>query len=156
MSVADFMNVLNGSNPDQPSSSPYVPALSSTDPTPATFVGMGLPSDPVSSMPPPGLESTVAVDEPPPHISTMQAIFNTIKNDSANAVGWVETEAKSTVQGIYKTTKSAVGTVYDDVSAPIGNLLKGTYLYLLLGVVVLGGVIYFAGKSGALKIDRVV
>lgn len=124
------------------------------------YIDLGLPGSIDSSMPLPGLETTSAAISPAPPITTAQSIWDTIKNDSYSAMGAVETGVKNVYGGIkditktvYQDVSSGVGTVYDDVAAPVEKAATSTYWYLILGVIVIGGVLYFAGKSGALKIS---
>lgn len=119
------------------------------------YVPLGLPSDPVSLMPPSGLESTVAAQGTTPMLSSVQGIWNTITTDSESAYQWFVTpQGENPISFLYGKGKEAISTVVDDIAKPAGNLLEGVYWKLLLAVVVIGGVVYFAGKSGAVRISR--
>lgn len=113
------------------------------------YLPMGLPADPVSSMPPPGLESTVAANPGTPFISSLQEYWDVIKNDSESAVNYL----KGAVETGYETVKGGIGTVYDDITKPVSSIIDNAYWKIILAVVVVGGVIYFAGKSGALRVN---
>lgn len=80
---------------------------------------------------------------------------------SAVQKAWDETEnmykgayqqVKSIIGTVYEDTRSAAGTVYDDVSKPVSSILTGSYWYLILGIVVIAGGLYFIGKTGAIKV----
>jgi hypothetical protein len=151
--VAQFASFLVG-QADDPNAPPYTPA----DPTAASslaYTSMGLPADPVSSQPPAGFESSLAADPPKPTISSVaQGIWDEIKQDSTSAVSAVYGGTKKVVATVYEDVASGVGTVVNDVASPVKTALSSTYWYLLGAVAVLGAVIYFAGKSGALRISR--
>lgn len=124
---------------------------------------MGFPADPVSSSPPSGLQTTTAAIQSAPPISTFDSIWNTIKQDSTGILSYAEDEAKNAYGGIkdvgatvYGDIKSGAGTLYDDVSKPISGIISSAYTYIIVAVVVIGGIIYFAGKSGALRVTRAV
>jgi len=120
---------------------------------------LGLPSDPMSSYPPAGFETTVGAAQPEPHISTLQSVWNEIKQDSNSAISSVESGVKTVYGGIKDVTKTvygdvanAAGTVADDVTKPI----RTTYTYAVVGVIILFAGFYFLGKSGVLKVNAVV
>lgn len=125
---------------------------------------LGLPQDPVSTSAPAGLESAATADTAPPPIAGGQSSFwDTIQTDAASAVRGVETGIKNAYGGLKDVTKtvygdvsSGVGTVVSDVTTPVANAEKSLYWYLIGAVVVIGGVIYFAGKSGAVHVNAVV
>lgn len=126
---------------------------------------LGLPQDPVSTDPPAGFESAAMADAimTPPITGGNSSFWDTIKNDASSAVSIVETGAKNAYGGIKDVTKtvygdlsSGVGTVVDDVTRPVANAEKTVYWYLIGGVVVLLGGIYFIGKTGAFKVNAVV
>lgn len=119
-------------------------------------------ADPQGNSLPPGFETTPQAVSTPPPVTTGAGWWDTIKNDAAGAVGWAEDEAKNAYGGVknvastvYGDISSGVGTVYDDVARPVESALTATYWYTIFAVVVLGGVIYFAGKSGALRISGI-
>ncbi len=60
------------------------------------------------------------------------------------------------VKSGYETTKNVVSTVAGDIEKPISGILDNLYWRVIIVVVVLGGVIYFAGKSGALRVSKIV
>lgn len=121
---------------------------------------IGLPADPSPTTPPPGLDHTEAGNIAAPLITTAQSIWDTIKQDSISAVNAVETGVKNVYGGIkdvtktvYTDVKSGVGTVADDVTHPVAEATKTTYWYLLLGIIVVAGGLYFVGKSGAVRVS---
>lgn len=115
------------------------------------WVAIGLPADPNPVSPPLGLESTPsAVAEPPLISSVTPSIWQTIKSDSVNVFHSVIEESETAVKDAYGVGKSAVTTVVTDVGAPIKSVLTGTYMYLLLGLVVVAGGLYFIGKGGGI------
>jgi hypothetical protein len=123
--------------------------------SPAQFP-MGLPEDTQSTEPPPGFRSTLASISPPPKISTAESIWSTIKQDSQSALAWTEKEAQSVYQG----SKNVISTVYHDVAEGVGTVaydatapVRATYWYLILGLVVVAGGLYFIGKTGAIKVS---
>ena len=129
------------------------------DPDASTSSSLGMPSDPNDPFPPAGLSTTVAADQSPP--SLIGGIYNTIADDSRSALDYVEAApgkvvatVESGISSAYGTLKNGVSTVVSDVSSPLGGLLKTSYWYLIGAVAVIGAVIYFAGKSGALRITR--
>lgn len=144
--MQDFMDVLNSDPNAGASSFANNSAL------------MGLPRDPVFFPVPAGLESAAASAPPPPPISSSQTWWDTIKQDSVSSLKWVEDEAVAVAHGAaditkaaYGGAKNAVGTVVSDIASPVTGALNNIYWYAILGVVVIGGALYFAGKGGALK-----
>lgn len=114
------------------------------------------PVEGYSNFPPPGFETTLAAVTPSPPISSLQGIWDEIKQDAASAVSAVETGVKTVYGGVKDITKtvygdisSGVGTVADDVTKPV----KQTYWYMILGVGVLFVGFYYLGKSGVLKVS---
>lgn len=110
----------------------------------------------------PGLGGTdAAVSDSPLLSSVSPSWWDSIKNSASGVISKAEsieksiyTEAKDVTKIVYGDVRDAAGTIYDDVSKPISGFISGTYWYAILAVVVLGGVIYFAGKSGALRVSR--
>lgn len=139
----------------------FVPGSMSTeqgDFIPASLP-MGFPVDNQSSAPPPGFESTTGSVASPPQISTIDSLWNTIKQDSQSAIAWTEKEASNTFTGAKNLASSAVSGVESVAMAPVNYVesgVKSVYWYAILAVVVIGGVIYFAGKSGAIKVHAIV
>lgn len=118
---------------------------------------MGLPPDPWSNLVP-GLESTVYAQTPDYKITSVQGVWDSITNFSESTVRQTETLARDVYGGlkditktVYGDARSAVGTVIDDVTEPLGSTVKNLYWYMILGLIVVGGVVYFAGKSGAIN-----
>lgn len=107
---------------------------------------MGFPPDPTSNLVP-GLSQTSYSVQEAPIFSSVQGVWDTFKNFGES----VYTGAKGVVSHGYTDLKEAASTVYDDVTMPVESALKSTYWYLILGVVVIGGALYFIGKGGALK-----
>jgi hypothetical protein len=112
--------------------------------------------------------SSAAVD--PSGSSSTQSWYSSIESGVSGVVAGVENVASKTVSaavsGIetgYGAAKSAAGTVLSDVESGTTSAIntalapaKSVFLYLLLGVAVVGAVIYYAGKSGALKVNAIV
>lgn len=122
---------------------------------------IGIPRDPVGNTPVYGLETTSAAVQEAPPISTFDRLWGAIKQDSSGLLHGIGDAGKNAYGGIsditktvYGDVKSAAGTVYDDVSKPLSGIIGSAYTYIIVAVVVLGGVIYFAGKSGALRVSR--
>lgn len=137
-------------------STPYIPAAGSPASFSAAYTPIGLPENPnPTGIMPPGLEGTQGYKQPGPPISSVDSLWTKIKSNSLGAISTLEKTAQDLVTGAYDEVKSGVSTVASDIAAPVKNALTSTYMYLLLGVVVVGGVIYFAGKSGALRISKV-
>jgi len=137
---------------------PYVPDMPPEQMSGA-YRPLGLPADPAYNLPPPGFESTLGVEEGMPLITSIQGVWDSVKSNASGLVGAVE----HGVEGVYETGKKAVKSVYGDVSGGVGKVfgdisnpltstLKTGFWYALLGVVVLGGVVYFVGKSGAVRV----
>lgn len=112
----------------------------------------GLPFDTQPTSPPPGLESTVGSVSNPPAISTATGVWEKVKQWDLAAGDWIVNAVKKD----YALVKGGVSTVAGDVVAPIEEKATSTYWYLLLGVVVIAGAIYFIGKSGAVKVNAIV
>jgi hypothetical protein len=119
------------------------------DQTDAAYNAVPWVYDPVSNLPPPGLETTVGASQAPPTISTAQGIWDTIKSDSEAAGSAV----LGGVEAGYGLVKKGVSTVVGDVAAPIQGALTSTYWYAIIAVVVLGGALYFMGKGGGVKVN---
>lgn len=127
---------------------------------------IGLPADPSSSLPPAGLETTVAAVAPAPTVTNAQSFWGGIKDDFKEGFNYVEgvgrsaadsVEAipgeiygagKSAISTVYNDVESGVSTVVSDVTKPIGNVLSSTYWYVIGAVVVLAGGLYFVGRGG--------
>lgn len=131
--------------------------------SPDSGVALGLPPDPNSSLPQPGFETTSAADQPSPVMSTIQSIWGTIKQDSLGAATTVENAVTGEVSNAYNSVTNAatnaVSSVVNKATAAVTgveNKVTGTltsvYWYAILAVVVIGGVLYFGGKSGALRV----
>lgn len=111
----------------------------------------------------PGFESTSGATSSAPPITSASSWWDNVKNEMGSVVTSVENYEKGIYNGVKDITKtvysdasSAVGTVYADVSSPVTSALTSTYWYAIGAVVVLGAVIYFAGKSGALKVNAII
>ncbi len=59
------------------------------------------------------------------------------------------------VKSSYETVKGAVGTVADDLSSPITGILDSATNKIILILVLAAGLIYVAGKSGAVRLNRI-
>lgn len=126
-------------------------------------IPMGLPPDPVGVGPVRGLESTAGASQPAPLMTSHPSLWEEIKQDSLSAVRMVETGAKNVYGGIKDITKTVYGdvesgveTVVGDVAKPVQGAIDNAYWKIILAVVVLGGALYYIGKSGALKVNAIV
>lgn len=63
----------------------------------------------------------------------------------------VESGYESTISG----AKTVIGDAVGIATTPITSLFENAGGYILIGIAVIGALIYVAGKSGAVKIDRV-
>lgn len=115
-----------------------------------TYLPLGLPPDPSPYTIPPGLESTQGA------VSTFDALFpeityvwDAIKRNSESAADYLEQGVKDA----YSATKNVVSTVYDDVTKPLSDAVDNAYWKVLLAVIVVGGALYFIGKTGAVKVN---
>lgn len=115
-----------------------------------SYLPLGLPPDPSPSTPPPGLESTQGavsfVDSLFPDVSM---VWDAVKRNSESAADYAE----QAIGAAYDKTKGAVGTVYDDLTKPLSSAIDNAYWKIILAAIVVGGVIYFAGKGGAIKVN---
>jgi len=116
---------------------------------------MGFPTLSGDSYTPPGFSSTQAAIPPAPDISSNQSTWDTVTQDARSALKWssdalstAENTAVSGIKSAYQGTKNVVGTVAGDIANPIGGVLKTTYLYIIVGVVILAGALYFVGRGG--------
>lgn len=113
-------------------------------------VPLGLPPDPTASFVP-GLEGAAWYDSSTFSISSIgQSAWESFSQFSESAYSGT----KQVLKGAYADIKEGVSTVVGDVTEPVYDSLKTTFWYALLAVGALGAVIYFAGKSGALRITR--
>lgn len=110
---------------------------------------MGLPMDPVGAGAPLGLESTKAAVSSSPIMVAYEESWDAVENFYVGLYG----TTKKIIGQVYSDVRSGAGTVYDDVSKPVSSALTGTYWYLILGVVVVAGGLYFVGKGGAVKVS---
>lgn len=106
---------------------------------------MGLPADD-TNIPPLGFDGTQAAVQSAPAISSAQSIWDKIKTDASSAIDYVESAPGKVIGAAESESNSILQNAENAVAAP----LKSTYMYLLLGLVVLGGVLYFVGKGGAI------
>lgn len=134
--------------------------MMSVDPS---MQSIGLPSDPLASILPPGFQSTQAAIQPAPQITNAQApsptggsLWDSMKSEMGKVISTVETDTENGVKSVYGLGKSAVSTVVGDVTAPIANAATSIYWYALIAVVVVAGAIYFIGKGGAVKVNAIV
>lgn len=131
---------------------PYIPTGNPEQST-AAYRPLGLPMDPMSNLPPVGLESPmINYDTSMPAMSGLDGIWDKLTQNSESAIDWAYSGIERGIKGVYGKAKDAVSTVVSDVTTPLENELKSTYLYLLLGVVVIGGALYYIGKGGAVKV----
>lgn len=113
-------------------------------------IPLGLPPDPTQKYLP-GLESVAWYDSSTFNISSIgQDLWDSFSQFSESAYSGT----KQVLKKGYNDLKEGVGTVVGDVTEPISDSLKTTFWYAILAVGALGAVIYFAGKSGALRISR--
>jgi len=120
----------------------------------ANYLPLGLPPDPVSSLPPQGLQGVMYSQPSSPMISSLQGVWENITTFSESAIKNVYKTTKGAVKEVYDDGKQLVGDAYDSVSNPVGSFLDNVYWKVILAVVVIGGVVYFAGKSGAVRVSR--
>lgn len=112
---------------------------------------MGLPQDPTN---PTAQNITNNYDDSskPPPVSGWDSFWSKVKSYDAQAGNWVIQAVKDD----YGLLKGATSTVVGDVAAPVQGVIDNAYWKIILVVIVLGGVIYFAGKSGAVKANVIV
>lgn len=146
--------------PPEQQSTKYTPA-GNPENWPLAYRPLGLPADPMSKLPPPGFETTVGADSAGTSLFNFSGLFDDIKQNAYGAFSTFENSihnayggVKDITKTVYGDLKNAAGSVYDDVATPVKSALTSTYWYMLLGVGVVGVIIYFAGKSGALRVSR--
>lgn len=114
-----------------------------------SYLPLGLPPDPSPKSLPAGLETTSGAVSSFNLFPEVTLAWDAITRNSESAADYVEQGIKS----IYGKGKEAVGSVYDDLSAPVTSVVDNLYWKIILAAVVVGGVVYFAGKGGALKVN---
>lgn len=114
-----------------------------------SYLPLGLPADPSPYSLPPGLESTQGAVSNFNLFPDVQAVWNVITRNAESAADYAEQAVKS----VYDKGKGAISTVYDDVTAPVSSAIDNAYWKIILAAIVVGGVIYFAGKGGAIKVN---
>ena len=119
-----------------------------------SFLPLGLPPDPLPKTPPAGLESTIGAIPEAGWTLSLSNAWNGIVSSSESAVQGLYESGKKVVRGVYEDAKDAAGNVYDDLTKPVSSFIDNAYWKIILAAVVVGGVIYFAGKSGALRVTR--
>ena len=123
-----------------------------------SYKSIGLPAD-IDDYIIPGFQKSTIGQEPSPYISSVDSIWDNIKQDSLGAIDWIGTTADDVGQTakdlwawsnqpiIYiPTPREALEGVKDEVSSD----LKTMYVYGIVAVIVLVAGIYFIGKSGAI------
>lgn len=115
---------------------------------------LGFPTDNTAN-------DTGAVTQSLPDTNAEPGFFGKIGAELKQDFSWGQLASdvdviKSGVVSGYDTAKSAVTTVVTDIGTPVENALSSIYTRVIIIVVVLGGVIYFAGKSGALRVSKIV
>lgn len=141
---------------------------SSFDPTTQPLIGLPPMGLYMSSAPPPGLESASQATGPAPAISDSQGWWGSITSEMSAGFSWVSGKAhaaadyvenipgeiyggtKNVIKHVYHDVEEGVETVVGDVAKPLTSGLSSTYWYIIGGVVVLAGALYFIGKGGAL------
>lgn len=113
-----------------------------------SYLPLGLPPDP-SPMYVPGLETTSGAVSTPSLFPSVQDVWDNITRNAESAADYVE----QGIEAVYKKGKSAAGTVYDDLSKPLNTAIDNAYWKIILAAIVVGGVVYFAGKGGAIKVS---
>ncbi len=120
------------------------------------------PNSVYSDMPPQGFESTLGSIQDPPQIAS-SSVWDRITGTADTAVGWLETVDKqlgasviNTVKKDYDLVKGGATQVIGDVASPIQSSLNSTYWYLIVGIIVIAGALYFIGKGGAIKVNAIV
>lgn len=104
------------------------------------------PKDPQADATVPGIDHTTYAISKPPLISTLQEMWKGFVEDPVDFV-------KYGVKESYSGSKEAISTVISDVVEPIQSEVKTTYWYLILGLVVVAGGLYFIGRGGAIKVN---
>lgn len=114
-----------------------------------SYLPLGLPADPSPSALPPGLETTSGAISSFNLFPDVTAVWDVVKRNSESAADYVE----QGIETLYGKGKQAVGTVYDDLTKPLSSAVDNVYWKIILAAVVIGGVVYFAGKGGAIKVN---
>ena len=112
---------------------------------------LGMPVDPYGSVPP-GFETTMNSVPPTPPLAVVKEFWDGSIQAVEGVVQDIYNGAKGVGSSIYADLKQGVGAVVEDVTEPAASALKTTFWYAVVGLVVIGGVLYFAGKSGALSV----
>lgn len=141
-----------GSSDENVLSTPYTPE-GYPETWNAAYRPLGLPMDPMFNVALPGLEGADAAQEGTPILSSIQNIFDDIKNDSYGALQTAYDSGKKAIGTLYDDVAHGVGNVYDDVTKPLETALDNVYWKIILAVVVVGGALYFVGKTGAVKVS---
>jgi hypothetical protein len=128
------------------------PNLPIPDPTQSTLSMDASYADPSMGLPvgdPYGTNPIAQTPNPAPAgggiIASVESALSQAASDTKSAVIGTYGVVKSVVSTVGNDVLSGAGAVVDTASKPINKLYWG----LIIGVAVLGGVIYFAGKSGA-------
>lgn len=143
--AVDFANLLSGTQNDvgyTPNATPYVPAPGSDASVSSAYdrAGLGLPNDIDSYVIPPGLENTTASLGDSPVLSSVQGIYDGLKNDVSGAITTVSNATKAAFTGV----TNVGGNIVNATKSAITSTLW--WIVLLVGGLFVG--LYFLGKSG--------
>ena len=144
----DVSSIFSGSSSGQSTS----PSVANPPPNPSDLTPMGLPSD-TSNYIPAGFSGTENALPPSPSgiTSITESIWNSVKQDSIGAIDWTENKVSSAGTVVKSGLESAVAkaeSVAGEAVTKVESVLKTEYVYILVGLVVIGGVLYFIGKGG--------
>lgn len=114
-----------------------------------SYLPLGLPADPAPKTLPPGLESTQGAVSNFNLFPELTFAWDQITRNSESAADYLQ----QGIESAYGTVKKGLGTVYDDISAPVTSAVDNLYWKIIIAAVVVGGVVYFAGKGGAIKVN---
>lgn len=122
-----------------------------TSQSPQDVIPIGLPKDQSDITPMGFLGAQAALSNNPQITSAQGGLWDSVKNDMGSAIDWVE-KAPGTLWASTKSGVSDIATGAENLASSAENAvtapLKATYFYILLAVVVVGGVLYYIGKSG--------
>ena len=112
---------------------------------------LGLPMDFMDYMPP-GFQTTTASFEATPAISSVDTVWDTIKDNSSGAIDW----AGDKLSEFWDWSKKPLITIpnpMDIVDERIEQVQEGSktiFWYAIVGVIVIAGAMYFIGRGGAI------
>lgn len=154
-SFTDILAEEGGYTVNQQLSTPYVPA-GAEETWNSAYRPLGLPRDPLYFDLPAGLDGAGSSAVSSISLSSLDGIWDSVSQNSLGAFSWAGQKAKGLVTSSYGLLKEGVSEVLEDVTTPLSSGLKTYYWYLLGGLIVVGGVLYFAGKGGAIRVTKAV